>query len=348
MLQSSPSRASLRSGSSRTLQGVAEALIEGNTQSSFGVTRMQFAPPVVVSSESVRKGEAEVSTLGQLLHNGGIKMHPRLFDSILNVVPIEEQDVSFVERLQDERIAADNSRIPHGKDRSTMDKTPMYLWSVVPARELDTYWQVSDNELSLSRGHVSKAVAKLREALKVTRCGETVKAMGDVIDIGAAPGSWTEHLSGLARRVIAIDPGALAPSVIQLPNVVHIRKKSQDAVAEVQRLLHRDHSNDTLPPSEASPSARALHSAASPDLVVCDMNVPPHEAIAACLRIIEQLRPGCRMLITMKFIGSGRDRDVVLQECKRQLGALVYADSVRFVWLFANTLHERLLVATKA
>ena len=46
-----------------------------------------------------------------------------------------------------------------------------------------------------------------------------------VMDVGAAPGAWSEHVSAHVRAVLAIDPGALAPSVLARPNITHVRKK---------------------------------------------------------------------------------------------------------------------------
>lgn len=43
----------------------------------------------------------------------------------------------------------------------------------------------------------------------------------DVIDVGAAPGSWSGWLAGRARRVVAVDPAQLSADVLALPNVIH-------------------------------------------------------------------------------------------------------------------------------
>lgn len=45
------------------------------------------------------------------------------------------------------------------------------------------------------------------------------------VDVGAAPGAWTEFLSPKIKKVIAIDPAELDPKVVSLPNVIHIKKK---------------------------------------------------------------------------------------------------------------------------
>lgn len=43
-----------------------------------------------------------------------------------------------------------------------------------------------------------------------------------VIDVGASPGGWTQYLSAISRKVLAIDPGELHDRVLKLDNVVHI------------------------------------------------------------------------------------------------------------------------------
>lgn len=54
---------------------------------------------------------------------------------------------------------------------------------------------------------------------------------------GAAPGGWSAHLATLAQRVLAVDPAALAPEVLALPNVVHLRCHAADAAADIRLLV---------------------------------------------------------------------------------------------------------------
>lgn len=82
------------------------------------------------------------------------------------------------------------------------------------------------------------------------------------VDIGAAPGAWTQELCRRgASTVVAVDPAALHPLVAGDPRVVHVRALS----------------------SHPDVSATARASAAPFSLIVADVNVPPIEAFA-CLR----------------------------------------------------------------
>ena len=82
-----------------------------------------------------------------------------------------------------------------------------------------------------------------------------------------------------------------------------------------------------------------------PTLLVCDINAHPSETARICAPLIALLAPGSRVLITLKFFGTGRARDGAVEAMGRALGPSVSAEGC--VWLFANTLHERLFVGTR-
>jgi hypothetical protein len=82
-----------------------------------------------------------------------------------------------------------------------------------------------------------------------------------------------------------------------------------------------------------------------PTLLVCDINALPSDAARICAPLIALLAPGSRVLITLKFFGTGRDRVHAVEAMRRALGPSVTAEGSP--WLFANTLHERLFVGTK-
>lgn len=47
------------------------------------------------------------------------------------------------------------------------------------------------------------------------------------IDLGAAPGAWTELLAEVTEElVIAVDPAELSDACLALPNVRHVKCKS--------------------------------------------------------------------------------------------------------------------------
>ena len=75
------------------------------------------------------------------------------------------------------------------------------------------------------------------------------------------------------------------------------------------------------------------------------MNIHPYQAVKICFPLLQHLRPGGALVMTMKFFGVGRDRTDVTQVCKDILGDSV--TDVECIWLFANTVNERVLVARR-
>jgi hypothetical protein len=122
-----------------------------------------------------------------------------------------------------------------------------------------------------------------------------------------------------------------------------------------------------------------------PTLLVCDINAHPTDVARICLPLIALLPSGSRIIVTLKFFGTGRDRGDAIAEVVRDtthpssvslsqtywlrtelrkrcrnrahkwrgigvVQAAILGDTVSEIdcaWLFANTIHERILVATK-
>jgi len=55
---------------------------------------------------------------------------------------------------------------------------------------------------------------------------------GVVVDIGASPGGWTQYLASISKKVIAIDPGDLHPTVSRLENVCHVQALVESSEAQ--------------------------------------------------------------------------------------------------------------------
>ncbi|KAJ9523830.1 hypothetical protein QJQ45_020031, partial [Haematococcus lacustris] len=115
-------------------------------------------------------------------------------------------------------------------------------WGMVPAQWL---FRLQHDEPPRFPAAVAQAVNKLDEALDVSGAGCGAQPgpaawpegqrggqawgpqlLGQAIDVGAAPGSWTAYLARRCRRVVAVDPADLAPEVLALPNVHHLRMNS--------------------------------------------------------------------------------------------------------------------------
>ena len=107
------------------------------------------------------------------------------------------------------------------------------------------------------------------------------------IDLGAAPGAWTQLLARRARRVVAVDPAELSSACLQLPNVRHVQQSSEAVDAILAAL--GDH---------------------RVDCIVCDMNQPVHFCGACIAPLLDLLAPGGWVILTLKFYGMARDRCV--------------------------------------
>ncbi len=110
------------------------------------------------------------------------------------------------------------------------------------------------------------------------------------LDLGAAPGGWTAFLSERiasaspdgdrdmtsAGSIIAVDPGALHPSVSSRPNVIHYRLLLQQAMPELLKF-------------------------GGCDLVVCDMCIEPLAIYGLIKQIAPVMARGAPLVLTLKF-----------------------------------------------
>jgi len=167
----------------------------------------------------------------------------------------------------------------------------------------------------------SKAHNKLEEALYVA--GTTIHGRKDwcALDIGAAPGAWTGILADQCRLVIAVDPAELS-DFAKRENVVHLRQRSEDCTDKIQEL--------------SKPTGGV-------DVLVCDMNKHPGIMADVIKSLIPLLKSGALMVMTFKFFGTGRDRADDLTTFLEQVGPGIHG--CEYVWLLANTIHERTLLA---
>lgn len=163
----------------------------------------------------------------------------------------------------------------------------------------------------------SRAVSKLEEALSVKAFKLTPEMTA--VDVGAAPGAWTEYLSRHVARVAAVDPGELA-CVNWLSNVSHIRTKLECAREEL-----------------ATWRRGALF-----DLILCDVNRHPAESARLLLPMLPFLAPGGLLVMTLKFHGRGRSKGRQEEEVVGVLGEKM--KEAEFVWLMANSIYERTFI----
>ncbi len=117
-------------------------------------------------------------------------------------------------------------------------------------------------------GKVSRSQFKLIEALRKFKI--TVHG-GRALDLGAAPGGWSNVLLGLGMEVTAVDPAALDPVVAASPNLVHLASISE------------------IPPDGKF------------DLIVDDMNIDAESSAMMLVGLSRLLGNGSNAIITLKL-----------------------------------------------
>lgn len=176
------------------------------------------------------------------------------------------------------------------------------------------------NREALSKGCVSRASTKIEEALHVADL-KLYRSML-VLDVGAAPGAWTEYLSRNAEIVLAIDPGKLCTKA-QKPNVSHICKKVEDAHKELQEWTRM----------------RFF------DLLVCDINKHPIETTRIISPLLPYVKSGGTIILTLKFHGRSKIKTSKIDEIFS-----IFRDTLgdmECIWLMANSIYERTFIGKK-
>lgn len=145
---------------------------------------------------------------------------------------------------------------------------------------------------------ISRAELKLREAIRQfeLELPEGARAL----DLGAAPGGWTRVLAEHAAEVVAVDPGDLDERVESLPNVTHLRCRTEE-----------------LDPAQIGHF----------DLLVNDMNMEPQRSAELMCEMAPLLQPGAVAVMTIKFTTRQRSRHIrealaVLERCYGEIEVL--------------------------
>lgn len=173
------------------------------------------------------------------------------------------------------------------------------------------------NREALSKGCVSRASTKIEEALHVADLKLHRSML--VLDVGAAPGAWTEYLSRNVEIVLAIDPGKLCTKA-QKSNVSHICKKVEDAHKELQEWTRM----------------RLF------DLLVCDINKHPIETTRIISPLLPYVKSGGTIILTLKFHGRSKIKTSKINEIFS-----IFRDTLgemECIWLMANSIYERTFI----
>ena len=152
---------------------------------------------------------------------------------------------------------------------------------------------------------------------------------GVAVDVGASPGGWTHQLAKDMETVIAIDPAELHESVLELENVHHVQKPSQNAAGDLEKIL----------------GDRNI------SLLTCDANRHPSFVAEMLAPVVKYVKPGGLMVITLKYSFKGRKKhksSESMEELKESFLKFGYElDHMRTVWLLSNTAYEKTVLCRK-
>jgi 23S rRNA (cytidine2498-2'-O)-methyltransferase len=142
----------------------------------------------------------------------------------------------------------------------------------LPLRSEAPLWPAARPRLPYVPGLVSRSALKLMEALEVF--GVDLRRGADALDLGAAPGGWTQVLAGHGLRVVAVDPAVLDPRVASLPRVQVARTTAQDHLRRTDSRF---------------------------DLIVDDMRQDARDSARIMAGAAAMIRPGGSGLLTLKL-----------------------------------------------
>lgn len=151
---------------------------------------------------------------------------------------------------------------------------------------------------------ICRAYFKVEELFETHLRDETAAlfaAQPKAIDVGAAPGGWTDYMRTRCAMVYAVDPGEL-----------HWTLKNAAGVRHLQMGIERAHTR--------------LRADAPFDVLLCDMNLSDQEAIGMVLPLAEFLRPGAWLVFTLKYCGRGckpANVEIAVRRLIRALGGTV-------------------------
>ena len=176
---------------------------------------------------------------------------------------------------------------------------------------------------------VSRAYYKLNEVL-LRRTFVPTRDM-TAIDVGAAPGGWTQRLAHSAGLVLAVDPGAL-----EIPHIPYTqdmaRPTEKGAVIHVAQRVQNAHA--------------ALAQFAPYYIYTCDMNVE----FAVVLDLLNQMKPyladGALTVVTVKMFRRLKHMLTLIRETQEQMRRAGFG-SLQVLHLFANKKKEFTVIARK-
>lgn len=144
------------------------------------------------------------------------------------------------------------------------------------------------------KGQISRAAFKLLEAFNQFALHPTGTR---ALDMGAAPGGWTQVLVGRGMNVVAVDPAKLHPTLTRHPQVIHVPTTIQPYLKSSPPtfdLLVNDMRMDAL--DSAKLTARAAAGLRGGGLMVMTLKLPHLRAHRAVTQALNILRPAYEIM----------------------------------------------------
>ncbi|NLY53735.1 MAG: hypothetical protein GX060_03810 [Firmicutes bacterium] len=151
---------------------------------------------------------------------------------------------------------------------------PMVYYGLALARDNLSDWAGGMIHFRKEPGDVSRAKYKLLEA--IVRFQLDFPTGGHALDLGAAPGGWTQELLARGLRVLAVDTGELDPRLRGKAGLVFRRANVKDL---------------------RFPAGTQF------DVITSDISWDPFFTVSMINRLVEYLRPGGQVILTVKLMG---------------------------------------------
>lgn len=192
-------------------------------------------------------------------------------------------DSDFTWQPRDLKAACDEVLIQQGYQPAIKDpewvisvtqiKNKVY-YGLAPASDNFSDWMGGMLHFRKTKADVSRAKFKLLEA--IVRFGLEFPASGLALDLGAAPGGWTQELLERGLKVIAVDTGELDERLLALPGIRFLQQNVKDL--------------SFLPTQQF-------------DVITCDMSWDPFFSVKLLNGLIPNLRANGQVIMTVKLMG---------------------------------------------
>jgi 23S rRNA (cytidine2498-2'-O)-methyltransferase len=145
-------------------------------------------------------------------------------------------------------------------------------WGISRPVENLSDWSGGAVRFQKEAAQISRAKFKLLEAESAFAID--FRQFQNALDIGAAPGGWTEFLLERGLRVTAVDPGKLDAALLKNPRLTYLPRNAENIDFPAQSF----------------------------DLLVCDMNGSPNQTAKLIAKLLPMLKVEGILLLTIKLM----------------------------------------------